>query len=57
MFLLVPIIIFIVYILKTDAPLAHGKVEFHVTFKNDLTLDIYHPTSIEQQEKYPVLVS
>lgn len=59
--LILPIVIFTIFIYKTNAPLKNGEVEFHIPYKqatleNELTLDIYHPTSEQKLEKYPVLM-
>lgn len=56
-----PIIFFIVFLFKTDAPLTNGEVEFHIPYKqaageNKLTLDIYYPTSQHKHGKQPVLL-
>lgn len=50
-----------VFFHKTDAPITHGEIEFHVPYKHnpfegDLELDIYHPTNDQVQTKYPVLM-
>lgn len=49
------------FLQSTEAPVTKGQVEFHVPYKHEplgdeLTLDIYHPTSSTELEQYPVLM-
>ncbi len=47
---------FFIYLIKTDAPALHGQVEYHVPYKDDMTLDIYYPTVEDMNGPYPVLM-
>jgi len=42
------------FMFKNQAPITLGKMEFGIPYKNDLKLDIYHPTAIVY-EKSPVV--
>lgn len=49
-----PLAIFIFFV-RTDAPVLHGEVHYHIPYKSELTLDVYHPTQ-GVYAKSPVLV-
>lgn len=61
MFLLLVILIsgtsagFVYFIFSNDAPITKGEISYNVDFKDDLSLDIYHPTKIKH-EKSPVVL-
>jgi acetyl esterase/lipase len=46
----------IYYLHQTDAPATHGEVDYHISYKEGLTLDVYHPTNEARQDVYPVLM-
>ena len=52
---LLPILWLIFFFYSTDAPITHGHIEYGVSFHNDLKLDIYHPTVLEDELSPPVL--
>lgn len=46
---------FVYFIFANDAPITKGKISYNVDFKEDLSLDIYHPTQIKH-DKSPVVL-
>lgn len=53
--LVIGILSFISYLKYNKAPILIGSVEYHLTYKKQLTLDIYHPTK-KVYEKSPVVI-
>lgn len=52
---LIPLLGILFFMLKNDAPIVHGNLEYNLKYSTDKTLDIYYPTKLKH-DKSPVLL-